>query len=182
MERTDYGASIFTIRDFLSPEECQQHIEISEHTGYEEAAIQTREGPEIMKAVRNNDRIIFDDPALATHLFHRAEALLPQEFGDWALLGLNERFRFYRYTPEQYFKWHKDGFYCRNQNEISQLSFLIYLNAGYEGGDTEFKWDRIKPEQGMALAFPHSLMHQGTPLVAGVKYVLRTDVMYRRML
>jgi prolyl 4-hydroxylase len=30
----------------------------------------------------------------------------------------------------------------------------------------------------MALLFDHYLLHAGAPLVAGVKYVLRSDVMY----
>jgi len=166
--------------DFLSIEECASYIEMSERIGYEEAAIQTKEGPEIIKNIRNNDRVIFDDADLAGFLFERAKPALPEEVGDWHLLGFNERFRFYRYTADQFFTWHKDGFYCRSHDEISHLSFLMYLNSGYEGGATEFKWDVVKPETGMALFFPHLLMHQGSPVQSGVKYVLRTDVMYRR--
>lgn len=58
---------------------------------------------------------------------------------------------------------------------------LLYLNGDYEGGETEFREDLIKPEAGMALVFPHLMMHQGAPLEAGSKYVLRTDVMYQRL-
>ena len=180
MEKTDLGAGILIVKDFLSPDECTSYIEMSERIGFEEAAIQTKDGPEILKAVRNNDRIIFDDPDLAAFLFERARSFLPDRIEDWQLLGLNERFRFYRYTPEQYFKWHKDGFYCRSKTEVSQLSLLLYLNGDYEGGETEFRWDVIKPEAGMALAFPHLMMHQGAPIISGSKYVLRTDVMYQR--
>lgn len=93
---------------------------------------------------------------------------------------MSERFRFYRYNAEQYFKWHKDGYYCRNDDEVSLLSFLMYLNDDFEGGETEFRWDVVKPETGMALFFPHPLLHQGAPITSGIKYVLRTDVMYRR--
>lgn len=31
----------------------------------------------------------------------------------------------------------------------------------------------------MALLFEHRVLHQGAPLLEGVKYVMRTDVMYR---
>ncbi|MBU3058157.1 2OG-Fe(II) oxygenase [Pseudomonas indica] len=180
MKRIDYGADIFTLADFLSPSECGQYIALSQRMGYEEAAIQTRSGAELIKEVRNNDRVIFDDPALAQHLFERARPLLPDDSPDWRLSGFNERFRFYRYVPGQFFTWHKDGFYRRNDDEISQYTFLIYLNDGYQGGETEFKWDIVKPEAGMALVFPHLMMHQGRTLDVGVKYVLRTDVMYER--
>ncbi|EQM68710.1 2OG-Fe(II) oxygenase [Pseudomonas tohonis] len=184
MEKTDFGIARFLIHGFLTREECQAHIRMSEAMGYEEAAIQMRDGAhEIHKNIRNNDRILFDDPALANQLLARARPWLPACLdNEWELVGLNERFRFYRYTPEQYFKWHRDGFYRRSQDEISQLTFLLYLNDDYEGGETQFRGeDSIRPEAGMLLVFPHPIMHQGAPITAGVKYVLRSDVMYRRL-
>ena len=62
---------------------------------------------------------------------------------------------------------------------------MIYLNDGYEGGNTKFYHDddrlkaNIVPRQGMALIFDHLQLHEGAPVVSGRKYVLRTDVMYR---
>ena len=38
---------------------------------------------------------------------------------------------------------------------------------------------RVKPETGKALVFFHYLLQEGTPVTAGRKYALRTDVMYR---
>lgn len=119
MHKTEYGGGIFTLANFLSPQECVDYIRSSEQTGFEEAAITTAAGPELRKAVRNNDRIIFDDPALSAALYARVKPFLPELFGEWRLLGLSERFRFYRYSPGQYFKWHKDGFYARNEREVS---------------------------------------------------------------
>jgi len=49
-----------------------------------------------------------------------------------------------------------------------------------EGGATNFKDISIKPETGMALIFKHELLHEGAKVTAGLKYVLRSDVMYRR--
>ncbi|WP_165672757.1 prolyl hydroxylase family protein [Metapseudomonas otitidis] len=184
MEKTDLGGMRFLIHGFLSPDECQSHIHASEALGYEEAAIQTRDGGQAMnKAIRNNDRILFDDPALAQRLLERVRPWLPDCLdNEWQLVGLNERFRFYRYTPEQYFKWHRDGAFQRSPSEISQLTLLIYLNDNYQGGATQLRDEAdIRPEAGMALVFPHRVMHQGSPITAGVKYVLRTDVMYRRI-
>jgi hypothetical protein len=34
---------------------------------------------------------------------------------------------------------HRDGSYERNDNEISFFSFILYLNDGFEGGETEFR-------------------------------------------
>jgi prolyl 4-hydroxylase len=180
MEKISHGAGLFTLKEFLTPQECAVYIGGSEQTGYEEAAIQTANGAEIAREIRNNDRIVFDDPALAKTLFERARPCLPNELDQWTLSGFNERFRFYRYVPGQYFKWHKDGFYFKSDDEVSLLTFIIYLNEGYEGGNTEFQWEIIKPSTGMALVFPHAMRHQGAPIANGTKYVLRTDVMYSK--
>jgi hypothetical protein len=59
------------------------------------------------------------------------------------------------------------------------LTFMIYLNDAFEGGATEFKTEVVRPRTGMALVFPHRATHQGAELRSGVKYVLRTDVMYK---
>ncbi|UUZ51302.1 2OG-Fe(II) oxygenase [Massilia sp. B-10] len=92
---------------------------------------------------------------------------------------MNERFRFYRYTAQQFFKWHQDGTFRRSEHEESFLTFIMYLNDDYTGGATEFPWEKIAPKAGSVLVFPHRLRHQGATIVAGTKYVLRTDVMYR---
>jgi hypothetical protein len=182
MRKIGLGAGVFVVEDFLLKEECDSYISKSESMTYEDAAIQTKDGPRIYRDVRNNSRIIVDDIDLADFIFARAREFLPDIYCDeWKLVGLNERFRFYKYGPGEYFKWHKDGFYCRSDDEISQLTLMMYLNDGYVGGATEFKWDVIQPKCGMALVFPHLMMHQGSTIESGTKYVLRTDVMYKKM-
>jgi hypothetical protein len=57
---------------------------------------------------------------------------------------------------------------------------MIYLNDGFVGGETTLEGDTIVPQKGLALFFIHQLRHKGQPIVDGRKYVLRTDVMYRR--
>lgn len=173
------GAGIFMLNDFLSHEECSALIAQSERTGYAEAPIRTLEGEQMFKGTRNNDRIVFDDPELARTFFERALPYLPADIDGWAACGLNERFRFYRYAGQQYFKWHKDDAFRRSDNEESFLTFMVYLNDGYAGGSTDFGWECVTPKAGAALVFPHRLRHQGATVTSGVKYVLRTDVMYR---
>ena len=56
---------------------------------------------------------------------------------------------------------------------------MVYLNDNFQGGDTAFRGRRIRPRKGMALIFLHSLFHEGSEVTQGVKYVLRSDVMYR---
>jgi hypothetical protein len=92
--------------------------------------------------------------------------------------GLNERLRYYRYTPGQRFAWHYDGAFGRDNGELSLLTFMIYLNDGYEGGATQFESLAVVGRQGSALLFEHELLHEGGEVTAGIKYVLRSDVMY----
>ncbi len=56
---------------------------------------------------------------------------------------------------------------------------MIYLNDEFEGGETTFQSQTIKPKKGNALVFYHGMKHSGEEIKAGVKYVLRTDVMYK---
>ena len=112
-----------------------------------------------------------------------AKGLLVEEWLGWRAVGLNERFRFYRYDPGQRFAPHTDGSFQRGNGELSQFTFLVYMNDGFEGGATAFHEGRtsllVTPERGKALVFYHRQLHEGTPVVRGRKYVLRTDIMYR---
>mmetsp|Transcript_39666 Transcript_39666/g.95834 ORF Transcript_39666/g.95834 Transcript_39666/m.95834 type:complete len:228 (-) Transcript_39666:51-734(-) len=80
----------------------------------------------------------------------------------------------------------------------SFLTFLIYLNDGFEGGATRFYQSSsssnessggmvaqgVQPKKGCILVFPQgntaSLLHEGSAVTKGTKYVVRTDVLYRR--
>jgi hypothetical protein len=176
------GDSLFVIRGFLTPEECAAFITQSEEQGYSEAPITTAFGFEMRKDVRDNARVILDDFALAARLWERARPLLPAVWKGWEAVGLNERFRFYRYDPGQRFAPHRDGSFWRDNGEESQLTFMIYLNDGFQGGSTNFydcePRQRVIPETGMALVFAHRQLHEGAAVEQGRKYVLRTDVMY----
>lgn len=177
---------LFLIRDFLSPQECQQWIDRAEQTGFELASISTAAGQIIAKDVRNNDRLIWDDGELATSWWERVRPFMPERIGPWSAHGLNERFRFYRYGPGQRFAQHYDGSYQRNTDENSWLTFMVYLNDDYSGGTTRFDLASeaeplvVGPKAGTALVFMHERLHAGDEVCAGTKYVLRTDVMYRR--
>lgn len=181
------GETIFVLPNFLSPDECDQLIATSEAAGYDEAPITTRAGAVIRKDVRDNLRVMHDDPALASKLFERARPYLPDRWMIWQVHGFNERFRFYRYDRAHKFDIHQDGCFRRSADEESLFTLMIYLNDGYLGGETNFYDNQfrlkhsIKPEKGKALVFWHYQLHEGSPLREGRKYVLRTDVMYRRV-
>ena len=39
----------------------------------------------------------------------------------------------------------------------------------------------VTPVTGMGVFFTHDCLHQGLPVERGVKYILRTDIMFRRV-
>ncbi len=178
---------ILTIDRFLSADECDAYVKLSENEGFEEAGVSTRTGMVMMKSWRNNDRVIVDDTSMASHLWQRVQPFAPQ-FKNWQPVGVNERFRFYRYDIGQKFDWHQDGYFERTNGERSFFTFMVYLNADFEGGETSFflsnrssaPWASlaVKPEVGKALLFHHPITHKGEPVVAGRKYVLRSDLMF----
>ena len=173
------GELVFVIHEFLSPPECAEYILLGESIGFTDAPITTMTGFEMRKDIRNNTRVILDDPQLAERLWERAAPWFPP-FRERQPIGLNERFRFYRYEPGQRFAPHFDGAYERSNGEFSQFSFLIYLNDDFAGGHTIFHRPPldVNPKSGSVLAFYHPQLHEGAVLEQGVKYVLRTDVMY----
>jgi prolyl 4-hydroxylase len=178
---TDLSSSLFTIDAVLDDDECSAMVERAESIGFEIATINAWEGPRVDTKVRNNDRVIVDDFDLAQDLWSRVRDRIPPLRGGRQVRGLNERFRFYRYKPGQKFAWHSDGPFQRENGEISLLTFMIYLNDGYRGGGTRFEWTEVSGKCGMALVFDHGLIHEGAELTEGMKYVLRSDVMYGRI-
>lgn len=180
MKVTEIQNGVWTIDDFLSTKECKEWIRFSESEGYELAKIGSGKRQVVNTAVRNNDRILYDDPDLATEYFRRATPFLVNDLEISEVSGFNERFRFYRYTPGQRFRQHQDGSYIRNVNEWSEFTFLMYLNDNFTGGATKFLHHEVEPKAGNALLFKHERIHEGCVITAGTKYVLRTDVMYSR--
>jgi hypothetical protein len=74
----------------------------------------------------------------------------------------------------------------------SKFTFLVYLNDDFSGGGTAYYTPSstigsldahtVQPRQGCVVLFPHghaaSLVHEGCFCERGVKYIIRTDVLY----
>ena len=170
---------VFVVRGLLTPSECRWFIDETEAEGFAVAPISTQQGPVMNTEVRNNTRVMLDREDWAAALWERVSLLDLPWFEGRRPLGLNERFRFYRYTSGQFFAPHYDGFF-RRSGEMSFYTVLLFLNDGFSGGETAFPMLDVEvvPEAGMGLFFYHDLLHQGCPVNTGQKYVLRTDLMY----
>lgn len=172
------SSGIFTLPDVLTLEECRSHVEFSEKRGYEAATINTVHGVAVREDVRNNARLIVDDADKAAALWERVRADIPAVMRYRAAIELNERLRYYRYDRGERFAHHVDAPFRRDNGEQSLLTFMIYLNDGFGGGETHFSDVAVAPRRGMALVFEHWLRHEGAAVTSGRKYVLRSDVMY----
>ena len=174
---------VWTVDGVLSPTECREQIARIEALGPQVATIDMRGGPVLDPGTRNNDRVIFDDVELAARLFARVRSRLPERMLGKAPVSANERFRGYRYRVGQRFAPHYDGSFQRSPQERSLLTFMIYLNDDFTGGETDFLELRqtIRPRAGQALLFQHFLLHEGCVLKQGTKYALRSDILYREI-
>eukprot|EP00980_Cylindrotheca_fusiformis_P000307 scaffold73_cov118-Cylindrotheca_fusiformis.AAC.3 len=193
----------FVVNHVLSQVECHNTIQRAEEAGFQPALVNIGGGEELlMKDYRLSDRCIIDDDDFAREIFNRIQHALPQmldptNYGSmWKLTGLNRRMRILKYGAGHFFAEHRDGCYSPNANECSFLTVMIYLNDGggkdFVGGCTNFvdppKRDKmhrtlseVVPQIGRVLVFDHILMHEGGRLFSGIKYAIRTDVMYTRV-
>lgn len=172
------SSKIWMLEDVLSATECADYIAVSEIIGYEPSPIMTREGFGHCPEVRNNARIVLYDAATCRDLWARIVDKLPSSIEQLIPIGLNERLRFYRYGPGEHFAPHQDGYFWRDNGERSLLTFMIYLNDNFLGGETRFGELTVVPKRGSALIFDHLLLHEGAVVTSGRKYVLRSDVMF----
>lgn len=216
----------------LSPLECAQFIVAAERLGYT---------PDSVDGIDNV--VWLADESLLGPLYARVESLLPPVLEGHVLRGINARLRLFRYYQQAEYRPHIDGAWpgsgllpngeytddAFNGDRHSRLTFLVYLNDGFEGGTTTFflpghdappagesadcaiieeegaakkhteddkggvgikevgvgyiEVRKVQPQMGAVLVFPHgsasgSLVHEGSAVTKGVKYVIRTDVLY----
>ncbi|KND92854.1 hypothetical protein TOPH_02899 [Tolypocladium ophioglossoides CBS 100239] len=79
------------------------------------------------------------------------------------------------------------------KKQSSLFTFLLYLNDEFEGGETTFFMPAplegtlnaypVRPVMGGVAVFPHgeatgALLHEGTSVREGAKYIIRTDIEY----
>lgn len=177
---------IKVLTNVFTSEECSNVINLAEQTGFVKASLFTDyAGREHFSDIRKSQRCIVDSSAFASALLERIKDYVPKEFNRKTLVGINERMRLLKYLPGDEFKPHVDGKYTTPDGTISQITILIYLNKDHKGGYTCFHngeiWIPIIPEIGMVVLQDQDLYHGVPPLEEGVKYAIRTEVMYQML-
>ena len=192
----------FQLLNLVSDEECDRLIALTETLGYlEDAAVS------LPRSVRHNDSATWvADDASIDLLWQRAATFISadDDFAGKPAVGLNARLRFYRYGPGDFFGAHTDGSWPGSRvidgelfdnaydDRWSQLTFLLFLSDDFEGGETQFHVDKSRPDEtidvrtprGGALCFPHGVhplhcVHASAPILAGTKYIIRSDVLFK---
>lgn len=204
VERHDvpFVSGAFCLSNVLSPRECRYFRDIATKLGYEPhhpTAIPRPTGIDCC------EWLISDDLHAAIYQRVHQHLVASVEGHDNAkLLGIHKRFRLFRYGANTVYRPHIDGswpesrlldgkYHCDvNGPSKSYYTFLFYLSDDFDGGETRFysynngakrlEARGVRPREGAALVFPQgnvaSLVHEGAALSRGVKYVIRTDVLY----
>jgi len=182
LDHFDFGHKLlWTIDDLMTPEDCRSSIDAASAGQWLTSTVNGADGRYVNPRARDSSTGVLPDPSLAERLWPRLRPHLPERLSKRTLASLRQPLRCYRYEPGQHFGPHHDQSYTGQPGEISLLTFMVYLNDDFAGGETEFpeQNERIVPKIGRALLFQHMLLHEGCRVERGTKYVLRSDILYR---
>ncbi|KAE9381029.1 hypothetical protein N431DRAFT_439926 [Stipitochalara longipes BDJ] len=184
---------VHVLSNLLSKSECEGIIKA--HTNLVPSAV-------TIGTIRTREQ--FDDSALCEKIwsriaqFYKDKRIKDEDGYWWKCKGLNVHMRLSKYNTGGIFTPHFDYRRMANLNLQSFCSVNIYLNDVPEdhGGATRILQHdidympgsnmalnvlgKIQPVQGTASIFRETVWHDGELLSAGVKYLLRTDLMFER--
>lgn len=199
-----HGFIGWTVKNFLSKEECDEIIQNQEKNTY---LIDDKK----YRYMYHNS---FFDNKLSELCFSRIKNIVPSKIsvtsedyifyshvpelvvGEWELKDLNNCWRIAKYAEiGAHFGPHTDSHYEADYNHRSFYTFMIYLTNS--SGTTNFLKEvtdfknkegkikspeenilfRLRPETGMLLIFKHFIPHEGGS-VNEEKWILRSDIMY----
>ena len=212
----------FVVCGAFSRAECARVVAAGEAVGFEPDEPAGGSATEKQSVLAHAFVWCVDRPLADAFWRDRIRPNLPPHLAGRAV-GLNRRWRVYRYVHGAAYRIHIDGAWpgsgldgdgayvydAFGDGTWSQMTCLIYLNDGFEGGETKFyipspvdpsadggDHERgshagsldcrgVVPTAGAALFFPHgsagrALLHEGSGVApGGVKYVVRTDLLFR---
>jgi hypothetical protein len=175
--------SIWVLYDLFSAKECQAWVNFMEKDSRMET-VQQR-GTRYL-AHRECHRYSMDDPVMANRLFDRLSAELLSSlpiFPSQEPVACNPNLRLYKYTKGMSFGRHIDESCTLPGLGETRFTILIYLSS-CQGGATRFEHDvAFVPQAGAMLIHLHGddcLLHEAEPVESGIKYILRTDLVYAR--
>ena len=116
-------------------------------------------------------------------LFQGIQSAAPARLDGMELVSLvKQRTSCVMYAEGEYFGVHEDSPFVEEDGRgITKLSTVLYLNDDFSGGETVFPDLQLEivPESGKALLFAPELRHMSKPVLRGIKYIVRSEVLYR---
>lgn len=121
------------------------------------------------------------DTVLSQKLFYRIEKNLLNE----PILGINNRVRYCKYSPNQEITVHQDGIHYISDRLEFKYTFLLYLNDDFldeetlifNAKTTKVPLKSIQPKKGTLIIFDHRIWHSGEKVLKGNKYIIRSDLL-----
>jgi hypothetical protein len=173
---------IFEYENFVTPEDCDHILnQVSKLRSFE---------PNIKKSKNGRDNNAYHiaqysnvegNLRLFNYITAVGQSALIQYYRDnpyskyniieeWGVM-YNYVYRYY--DKNDHYNWHVDK---SGDHVHFVVSFLLYLNDDFEGGNTLFLHDRlkVKPKKGSVLMFPCGpyFLHKGTKVTSGQKHVI----------
>ncbi|KAF9264773.1 hypothetical protein L218DRAFT_1025290 [Marasmius fiardii PR-910] len=184
---------IILLHNILTVSECQAFVRLIDTLPLELTPPKKRG-----EAERVNYRFSLQSTIFAEKLYSILLPHLPElDTGNGSShrpASCNSNIRLYKYTPAQFFGAHYDDSVLDpvtgTKSEWTVLLYLTGVEDGVEGGETIFYKSEKKKQnetiaapltRGTALLHRHGqqcLFHEGSRVTKGIKYVLRSDLMF----
>lgn len=167
---------LYEIDNLLTPEECDIVIKEAYNKGFEQSTVYTN-GSSVLADTRNSNTCWLDNNV---NIANKISSVV-NKLVDYPLEN-QEALQVVKYPPGGYFNLHHDATDYDGPLKDRIITFLIYLNDDFTGGETEFPQinKKIIPKKGKAVIFwttdnnsnilPKSL-HAGVPVKSGTKYI-----------
>lgn len=174
----DNNYKILEINNFLTEKECDDLIEFSKTQILIKSKVLSEIGS-VESTNRDSEQIWLEDN---THYVVKKISELSSKITQKPLNHM-EHLQFLKYNKGGYFKEHYDPEVNYKSDTNDRIyTIIIYLNDGFEGGETYFKNIDvlIKPKKGKAVIFKSldnngniltKSLHQGSEVKSGTKYM-----------
>jgi hypothetical protein len=186
--------------DVFTPSECQDIIDEAAPNFARPVAASFEMNGQMyhLENTRIHEQATTEKPTLADEMWTRMKERLQPAMAQFAArngcgppVGINPRFRVLRYSGDDRFDAHYDG-YIKVGSRCSLASVLIYLNSGggvdFAGGETLFlntedpsEYATVEPRVGRVVVFEHTLRHSGSKVLgpSASKLAVRTDLLFQ---
>ena len=181
----------YQIDDFLTPEECDEIIRTAQERGLEPSKVYSADTDDNDPNFRISDQTWLKQADSITRKVENVSGKPKENFEDIQVV---------KYEKGGFFTTHYDACdgdesFCKRMNGHSgqrYMTFLMYLNDDFEGGETVFPnlGVSIKPKKGKALVFFNTdengilirdSLHGGNPVESGTKWICNVWVRLNKM-